>query len=425
MFACTAPAPILVPIRSHVGGCSAGSPGSVPRVRPLRRDLRAGCREIPVHSRSLSVQASASEARTHAERQASFFSSRVQDLRDGITPEIDARLHTIAGSVPGLGPASRVLDAGCGTGALIPHLQALGIQDILAVDTCPAMLAQVEARFGQGDSLGNVPCVRTWPGDVAELPLYQGPFSAVFFNAVFGNLYDQHAALLRATQLIQPGGYISISHPLGRAWLQEFRQREPEVVPHELPDEVALQRLIHTLPLACREYVDQPDMYRALLQVPLRYAFPGGPLRMSGPVISGFGRGSRQLGVPTANVPPEGFPDSLPKGVYFGWAQVDAVPDAPDTDRAVHKMVLNVGERPTFGDADPEVSVEAHIMHGFSEDFYGRSTKLVILGFMRPEISFGGLPELLSQIRRDIGIARVQLDDPELQAFSRDKLFTP
>ena len=33
----------------------------------------------------------------------------------------------------------------------------------------------------------------------------QGPFDAAFFNAVFGNLFDQREALLRASLLLRPG----------------------------------------------------------------------------------------------------------------------------------------------------------------------------------------------------------------------------
>ena len=33
----------------------------------------------------------------------------------------------------------------------------------------------------------------------------QSPFDAAFFNAVFGNVYDQREALLRASLLLRPG----------------------------------------------------------------------------------------------------------------------------------------------------------------------------------------------------------------------------
>ncbi len=57
----------------------------------------------------------------------------------------------------------------CPTG----DLQARGVRDILAVDVCPAMIAALQQRVGAASALGNEPCVRTWLGDVVELPVYQ------------------------------------------------------------------------------------------------------------------------------------------------------------------------------------------------------------------------------------------------------------
>ena len=48
-------------------------------------------------------------------------------------------------AVPDLGPGSRAMDLGCGTGCLIPHLQARGVQDILAVDLSSEMLDEVQS----------------------------------------------------------------------------------------------------------------------------------------------------------------------------------------------------------------------------------------------------------------------------------------
>lgn len=142
------------------------------------------------------------------------------------------------------------------------HVQARGIRDILAVDVCPEMVRELETRFGPPPLLGNVPAVRAWEGDFEQLPLYQvgrqrcgaagpcapaflcgegpptsagrsrthiaqGPADLVIFNAVFGNFPDLGTALLKACQLLRPGGYVCISHPLGRAWLERYRCRGP------------------------------------------------------------------------------------------------------------------------------------------------------------------------------------------------------
>ena len=45
------------------------------------------------------------------------------------------------------------------------------------------------------------------------------------------------------------------------------------------------------------------------------------PLVLEGPVVSGFGRGSSKMGVPTANIEAEPLARTLaplPLGVYFG-----------------------------------------------------------------------------------------------------------
>lgn len=53
------------------------------------------------------------------------------------------RLQRIVDAVPDLGPESRVMDVGSGTGCLTPHMQQRGVQDILAIDVAENMLAKV------------------------------------------------------------------------------------------------------------------------------------------------------------------------------------------------------------------------------------------------------------------------------------------
>lgn len=100
-----------------------------------------------------------------------------------------------------------------------------------------------------------------------QLPAYMGPVSAISMNAVFGNLPDPQEALLKAALLLQPGGYVLISHPLGRAWHRELHKAQPGMVPHELPDQGKLQELIQALPLQLVSYTDQDELYAAVLQV--------------------------------------------------------------------------------------------------------------------------------------------------------------
>jgi len=130
---------------------------------------------------------------------------------------------------------------------------------------------------------------------------------------------------------------------------------------------------------------------------------------LSGPVATGFGRGSRKLGIPTANLPCSLFQQQLaelPCGVYVGWAGVRG---------DVHKCVCNVGFSPTFeGAENPEKIVEAHLMEEFDSDFYDEPMSVLLLGFIRPERKFSGIDELLATIRADIDAARDALESSPL-----------
>ncbi len=58
------------------------------------------------------------------------------------------------------------------------------------------------------------------------------------------------------------------------------------------------------------------------------------PLQMEGKVISGFGRGSKELGIPTANLPIDDnltpWIADIKSGVYFGWASLRLPPSHPN-----------------------------------------------------------------------------------------------
>ncbi|XP_037949972.1 putative riboflavin kinase [Teleopsis dalmanni] len=67
------------------------------------------------------------------------------------------------------------------------------------------------------------------------------------------------------------------------------------------------------------------------------------PFFACGRIIRGFGRGSKELGIPTANYPLEvvkSLPTSCQNGIYYGWANVD--------NGEVYKMVMSIGWNPYY-----------------------------------------------------------------------------
>lgn len=259
-----------------------------------------------------------------------------------------------------------------GTGALIPHLQKVGVKDILAVDLSEQMLAALKGRYGSGGTLGNEASVRGWRGDVNDLPYFYGPFDAIFYNAVFGNMFDQKATLIKSVTLMKPGrssrgasrrrfaarllcilfppysnsgidrpylqaysitlheqiirfsgSYLVISHPVGRDFVARLSSQDPVRVPHGLLPKSDLEALISDMPFSLVHFEDKEGgPYVAVLRVPDLFAIPSGrTVAMEAEIVRGFGRGSRDLGFPTANLDPAEVAEAiqgLPTGVYFG-----------------------------------------------------------------------------------------------------------
>lgn len=143
----------------------------------------------------------------------------------------------------------------------------------------------------------------------------------------------------------------------------------------------------------------------------------GLPHFAKGTVVKGFGRGSKELGCPTANFPLEvvnNLPQQIKTGVYFGFAQVD--------NGAVHKMVMSIGWNPFYQNSTK--SMETHILHEYENDFYGQKLSVVVLGYLRPEENFNSLNELIEAIKNDIAQAHEHLDKPEYAQYKTNSFFS-
>jgi len=162
--------------------------------------------------------------------------------------------------------------------------------------------------------------------------------------------------------------------------------------------------------------------YTELRALPARVA-------LAGEVVKGFGRGSKELGIPTANLDADALGDALaalPTGIYLGWASVH-VPGLEGDESGggggggsarVYKMVMSVGWNPFY--KNERKTVEPHLLHDFgARDFYGQRLRLVLTGFMRPERGFDSLGALVDAINADIAHARALLDE-EPHASARD-----
>ena len=118
---------------------------------------------------------------------------------------------------------------------------------------------------------------------------------------------------------------------------------------------------------------------------------------IEGVVEQGDRRG-RTIGFPTANV---ALGEHLrPR---FGVYAVRALVDGTWRDG-----VANLGKRPTVGKL--QENFEVHLFD-FAGDLYGKTLRVALIDFIRPEMKFAGLDQLKAQIAADAQAARAILAD--------------
>lgn len=117
--------------------------------------------------------------------------------------------------------------------------------------------------------------------------------------------------------------------------------------------------------------------------------FLGRHYAIEGVVIGGKNRGTK-LGYPTANIKLN-HNYILPKpGVYKTNTFLN---------NRKYLSITNIGYNPTF--KDNELKIETHILN-FSDDIYGEVIEVEFIDFIREDIKFNTVEELINQIKMDI-----------------------
>ena len=121
-----------------------------------------------------------------------------------------------------------------------------------------------------------------------------------------------------------------------------------------------------------------------------------------GEVVHGFGRGSKLLGFPTANLniidSNVSFFSSLAEGIYYGYATLNNIK---------YKAVMSIGLNPTFNTV--KKTFEVYLIDYTGDDFYGDELTVNIVDFIRESIKCKDIEELKEWIRRDVEIAKKKL----------------
>jgi riboflavin kinase/FMN adenylyltransferase len=122
----------------------------------------------------------------------------------------------------------------------------------------------------------------------------------------------------------------------------------------------------------------------------------GRPWTIYGRVIKGkkFGR---RIGFPTANIKILNQIKPL-----FGVYSVKII-----FNKKTYKGIANFGVRPTFGSSKPILEVN---VFGKNHNFYNKNIKVLFIDFIRKEKKFKNSAMLVSQIKKDIKVAKISLN---------------
>jgi ubiquinone/menaquinone biosynthesis C-methylase UbiE len=164
-------------------------------------------------------------------------------------PVMDRLREIIAAA--GLRPGNTVLDVGTGAGVLIPLIEAYRPSLILACDLAEEMLERVRRKHPQ---------VRVIQADITLAPLQAESVDAIFMNAMFGNIADKPAACREVARTLRPGGLLVVSHPEGRAFVDELRATTDLFI-ESLPTKAEFEALLRPLSLKVAAYRDESKLY--------------------------------------------------------------------------------------------------------------------------------------------------------------------
>jgi len=128
-------------------------------------------------------------------------------------------------------------------------------------------------------------------------------------------------------------------------------------------------------------------------------------VRLEGIVEHGFGRGSKTLGFPTANLNSETSPSlreflgsqACHDGIYMGWVSLPS-------HQEPYRAAVSVGTNPSFEDSTIRL-LEAHLIDYKGPDFYNASVRILLCAFIRESYKFESMDELITAIQADCDFA--------------------
>jgi ubiquinone/menaquinone biosynthesis C-methylase UbiE len=154
-------------------------------------------------------------------------------------------------------PASEVLDAGSGTGVLLPFLtKAVGSDGrIIEMDISARMLAAARSKgFGY--------VTHYIQADIACMPLVDKVFDLVICLNAFPHCRHKLKALIEMARVLKKDGRLAICHTMSREAVNNLHHNIGGVMGNDLlPDNSELSQLLTQAGLEIIRFEDKPEFY--------------------------------------------------------------------------------------------------------------------------------------------------------------------
>lgn len=157
---------------------------------------------------------------------------------------------------------TRILDAGCGTGVLVPHLRELCPEAaIVEQDLSPEMLAVNRSKHG--DDSGVAYCC----GELETASLPPESFDTVVFFNVLPHFSSTERAIQRAKELLSMPGRLAVGHLMDSNELNAFHAGVEGPVHHDvLPRAQVLAVLLRAAGMNVLRAEERPGWYLVLAE---------------------------------------------------------------------------------------------------------------------------------------------------------------
>jgi ubiquinone/menaquinone biosynthesis C-methylase UbiE len=159
-------------------------------------------------------------------------------------------------SLTALKPGDRVLDAGCGSGVLVPMVLERITQTGILYE-----LDYAEKMIEANKKLHKEENIRFIVADAGEAPLEDESCDVILCFSCFPHFHDKESAMLKLSRILRRGGIFVIGHFDSSEGINRHHESCPAVMHDQVLHESEMRVLFHKAALDIDLFVDEPGFY--------------------------------------------------------------------------------------------------------------------------------------------------------------------